>query len=199
MSADGMLRSPGARVARVAIPVAVIALAAAACGSSSGAKTTPAAAATNAPAATSSPASATGSSVTIDTKSGSLGTYLTDASGRTLYEFGSDTSAMSTCNGACATAWPPLTSNSAATAGSGVTASDIGSITRADGSKQVTYHGHPLYYFSLDKAAGDTKGQGAAAFGAKWWVLSPAGNKITTAAGSAPSSAPAGGSMGYSY
>ena len=80
-----------------------------------------------------------------------------------------------------------------------VTSSDIGGVARADGSTQVTYHGHPLYYFSLDKAAGDTKGQGTAAFGAKWWVLSPAGNKITTAAGSAPGSAPAGSSMGYSY
>ena len=81
----------------------------------------------------------------------------------------------------------------AATAGSGVTASDIGSITRADGSKQVTYNGHPLYYFSLDKSAGDTKGQGSSNFGAKWWILSPAGDKITASAASSSS----GGGYGY--
>jgi predicted lipoprotein with Yx(FWY)xxD motif len=177
MSAHRMLGSPGVRVA---IPVAAIALAAAACGSSSSAKTTPAAAATN----------ATGSSVTLDTKSGSVGTYLTDGSGRSLYEFAPDTSSMSNCTGACVSAWPPLISRSPTTAGSGVTASDIGSITRSDGRKQVTYKSHPLYYFSGDSSAGQTSGQGRTAFGAKWWLLTPAGAPITTSAGSS-------GEMGY--
>jgi predicted lipoprotein with Yx(FWY)xxD motif len=190
MSAHRKLGSPGVRVA---IPVAVIALAAAACGSSSSAKTTPAAAATNAPAATGTPSS----SVTLDTKSGPAGTYLTDASGKSLYEFASDTGSKSTCTGACVTAWPPLTSSSAVTAGSGVNAGDIGTLTRSDGSMQVTYKSHPLYYFSGDSSAGQTNGQGSTAFGAKWWLLTPAGAPITTSAGSSSSSS--SGGMGYGY
>ncbi len=181
MPAHRMLGSP---VLRVAIPVATIAVAAAACGSSSGAKTAPAASAGN----------ATGSSVTVATKSGSPGTYLTDGSGRSLYEFASDTATKSTCTGACVSAWPPLTSSSAAAAGSGVTAADIGTLTRSDGSEQVTYNGHPLYYFSGDTSAGQTNGQGSTAFGAKWWLLSPAGAAISTS----PSSSSSGGG-GYGY
>jgi predicted lipoprotein with Yx(FWY)xxD motif len=179
MSAHRMLGSP---VLRVAIPVATIALAAAACGSSSSAKTTPAASA----------GKATGSSVTLDTKSGSAGTYLTDGSGKSLYEFASDSGSKSTCTGACVSAWPPLISSSAATPGSGVNAGDIGTLTRSDGSLQVTYKSHPLYYFSGDTAAGQTNGQGSTAFGAKWWLLSPAGDKITTS-----SSSSGGGGYGY--
>jgi predicted lipoprotein with Yx(FWY)xxD motif len=178
-----MLGSP---VLRVAIPVATIALAAAACGSSSGAKTTPAAAVTG------SSSGASGSSVTLDTKSGTPGTYLTDGSGKSLYEFASDTGSKSTCTGACVSAWPPVISSSAATAGSGVNAGDIGTLTRSDGSLQVTYKSHPLYYFSGDTSAGQTNGQGSTAFGAKWWLLSPAGDKITTSAGSS-----VGGGYGY--
>jgi predicted lipoprotein with Yx(FWY)xxD motif len=182
MSAHRMLGSPALRVA---VPVATIALAAAACGSSSSAKTTPAASAGKA-------TGAAGSSVVLDAKSGSAGTYLTDASGKSLYEFASDTASMSTCAGACVSAWPPLTSSSAATAGSGVTAGDIGTLTRSDGSKQVTYKGHPLYYFSGDTAAGQTNGQGSTAFGAKWWLLTPAGAPITSSSSS--SSGVSGGS-----
>jgi predicted lipoprotein with Yx(FWY)xxD motif len=186
MSAHRMLGSP---VVRVAIPVAAIALAAAACGSSSSAKTTPAAAVGKA-------TGASGSSVTLDMKSGTAGNYLTDGSGKSLYEFKSDTATMSSCTGACVSAWPPLTSSAAATAGSGITASDIGTLTRADGSKQVTYNGHPLYYFYGDTAAGQTNGQGVTAFGAKWWLLSPAGAPITT---SAVSSSSMSGGNGYGY
>jgi predicted lipoprotein with Yx(FWY)xxD motif len=172
-------------VARVAIPVATVALAAAACGSGSGAKTTPA-------AAVGSQAASTG--VTLATKSGPAGTYLTDGTGKSVYEFASDTATMSTCTGACVTYWPPLTSSSPPTAGSGITASDIGSLTLPDGTKQVTYNGHPLYYFALDKAPGDTKGQGLDDFGAKWWLLSPSGTVIKTS-----TTAPASSASSYGY
>jgi predicted lipoprotein with Yx(FWY)xxD motif len=173
-----MLGSPAVRIA---LPVATIALAAAACGSSSGSKTTPAAATGSA---------ASGSSVTLDMKSGAAGAYLTDGSGKSLYEFASDTAMKSTCTGACVSAWPPLTSSSAAMSGTGVNAGDIGTLTRSDGSRQVTYKGHPLYYFSGDTAAGQTNGQGSTAFGAKWWLLSPAGAPITSSSSS---------SQGYAY
>ncbi len=192
MSADRMLSSPARRVARAAVPVAIVALAVAACGSSSGAKTTPAAAA--------DPGSgAAGPGVTLTTKTGPLGTYLTDGSGKSLYEFNSDSATKSTCSGTCLTYWPALTSSSPAAAGSGVTAADIGSLTRSDGSTQVTYKGHPLYYFALDKAAGDTKGQGLDDFGAKWWLLNPAGSIITASASSSSSPSPSNGGGVYGY
>jgi hypothetical protein len=72
-------------------------------------------------------------------------------------------------------------------------------ITRADGTKQVTYDGHPLYYYKQDTDAGDTYGQGSNNFGAKWWLVAPSGHAITggaagtSAPASSPSSSKAGG------
>ena len=65
-------------------------------------------------------------------------------------------------------------------AGTGATAGLLGTTTRTDGKVEVTYAGHPLYYFIKDTKAGDTTGQGVNGFGALWWVLSPAGKAITT-------------------
>jgi predicted lipoprotein with Yx(FWY)xxD motif len=107
---------------------------------------------------------------------GTLGNYLTDEDGRTLYVFVNDTSTSSNCNGACASLWIPLIGSAAA--GSGVTGSMIGTVTRQDGSNQVAYHGHPLYYFSQDVNPNDLKGQGYG--NGKWWVISPTGAPIST-------------------
>jgi predicted lipoprotein with Yx(FWY)xxD motif len=132
--------------------------------------------------ASSSPAPATGAkSATVETHSGDLGTYLTDGSGRTVYLFASDSGGTSSCTAACTQHWPPLTTTGAPAASGGATASMLGTISRSDGSKQVTYAGHPLYYFAKDTSAGDIKGQGNDNFGAKWWVVSPTGQSITTA------------------
>lgn len=145
-----------------------------------------------------------GSSVTVETHSGPMGSYLTDASGRSLYVFAADTAGKSTCSGGCASFWPPLTASSAAASG-GAQASMLGTITRSDGSKQVTYDGHPLYYFKLDTKAGQTSGQGFDNFGAKWWLVTPTGQPITGSGGasssapnssSAPSSSSGGGGGG---
>ena len=129
----------------------------------------------------STPATSTGatSAVVVVTKHGKLGTIL--AAGpqkRTVYMFEADTGKVSTCTGACAAAWPPVTSSGAATAASGAMSADLGTITRSDGATQVTYHGHPLYFFSSDKDAGDSYGQGVKAFGADWYVLKPSGEKV---------------------
>lgn len=118
-------------------------------------------------------------SVAVDARTGPDGTYLTDGSGRTLYLFMADKSGGSACTGACASAWPPLTTKGTAAAGGGVTPSDLGTITRSDGTKQVTYNGHPLYYFAHDKSAGQAAGQGTTGFGAAWWIVSPVGMAIT--------------------
>ncbi|HKD97698.1 MAG TPA: hypothetical protein VKB69_08860 [Micromonosporaceae bacterium] len=113
---------------------------------------------------------------TLKTATGSAGTYLTDGRGFALYDFVNDTPTSSTCVGSCATFWPPVTSP--ATAGSGVTASLITTITRPDGTKQVAYNGHPLYFYNGDSAAGQTNGQGLNQEGGVWWLLSPAGDEI---------------------
>ena len=162
----------------------------AACGSSS----TPSA---NAPAA-SAPTSSTPSSAAaaIGTAKGPAGTYLTGKSGRALYLWAADTGGKSSCSGACAKTWTPLTSTGAPRASGSANASALGTITRSDGSKQVTYKGHPLYYYAPDTGPGMTTGQGTNSFGAKWWLVSPAGSPITSQSSSSQSS---GSSSGGAY
>jgi predicted lipoprotein with Yx(FWY)xxD motif len=148
----------------------VITLAAAACGGKSSNSS-----GSSAPA---SPSATAAAGTTVAVKSSKLGTILVDGSGRTLYLFERDTGTTSTCSGACATGWPPYTTSGAPQAGSGASASLLGTTTRSDGKTEVTYHGHPLYYFAGDAKPGDTNGQGVKAFGAEWYVLSAAGNKL---------------------
>lgn len=120
------------------------------------------------------------SQATVSTKSGPLGTVLVSSNGHTLYLFQADKSSTSTCNGNCAKQWPPLTvSNGKPTGANGVKANMLSTTTRSDGSKQVTYNGHPLYTFSGDSKAGQTNGQGLTAFGAKWYVVGTDGKQIT--------------------
>ena len=115
---------------------------------------------------------------TISIGSSSLGQILVDGNGKTLYLFEADTSTQSTCAGACAQAWPPLTTNGAPKVAASASPSLLGTTTRSDGTMQVTYSGHPLYYFAGDTKPGDTNGEGSTAFGAGWDVLSPTGSKI---------------------
>jgi predicted lipoprotein with Yx(FWY)xxD motif len=108
---------------------------------------------------------------------------LVDASGRTLYIFKNDAagSGKSACNGACATNWPPLTVTEAATKGAGL-AGEIGTITRDDGTKQVTYAGYPLYRFAADTAAGDAKGAAISNWAVATAVPAPTGGAATPSA-----------------
>ncbi|HTF12449.1 MAG TPA: hypothetical protein VK659_30195 [Asanoa sp.] len=129
-------------------------------------------------------------SVTVQTRNGPNGPYLTDDKGNSLYLFVADTSSTSTCNDACAAQWPPLVTGGAVVAGNGVDAAKLATSNRQDNTKQATYNNHPLYKFLADTAPGQTNGQGVNAFGALWWTVNPAGNAIT-AKGSTP--APSGG------
>lgn len=172
---------------RLGVPLVAAALVATACSSSGGSKSSTGAAAAPATTSTSSSASVATGDTMVMAASGSEGKFLTDGSGRALYLWVSDSMNKSTCSGACATAWPPLTAKGTPTASGGASAAEIGTITRADGTKQVTYDGHPLYYFSGDSGAGQTKGQGSDGFGAKWWLVAPSGAEIT---GSGSASAP---------
>lgn len=108
----------------------------------------------------------------------SLGRIVVDNTGRTLYLFEKDTNGRSACYGPCATYWPPLLTNGKPLAQTGVNQQLVGTTRRQDGSEQVTYAGHPLYLFLLDRKPGQTNGEGSEDFGAGWNVLSQAGNKI---------------------
>jgi predicted lipoprotein with Yx(FWY)xxD motif len=169
---------------KLGVPLAS-ALLATACGSAAAAPSAPASSA----AGSSASASTTGTVITA--KSGSAGAFLTNASGRTVYLWAKDGMNMSACSGACAAAWPPVPATGQLTAAGGAKASDLGTITRSDGTKQVTYDGHALYYFAGDSAAGQTNGQGSDSFGAPWWLVAPTGSKITGSDTAAAAAAPA--------
>jgi predicted lipoprotein with Yx(FWY)xxD motif len=111
-----------------------------------------------------------------------LGTIMVDSKGRTLYLFQSDAGSKSTCFGACAGTWPPLRATGKPAVSGRAKASLVGTSTRSDGEQQVTYNGHPLYRYAGDTKAGDTRGQGLTDFGASWYVLSPAGQQVSSQA-----------------
>jgi predicted lipoprotein with Yx(FWY)xxD motif len=117
--------------------------------------------------------------VTISATDTRLGKILVDDKGMTLYLFEKDKGGKPTCTGACATAWPPVVSTDKPLAGQGVNGTWLGVADRADGTKQVTYNGHPLYRYAKDTKPGDLTGQGLEAFGAKWYVVDATkGDKI---------------------
>ena len=169
-------RSPAALARTAAVAgVATLALALAGCG---GGSDGPHAAAYG--ASSGAPAAAGSGTATLALAQSDLGTILADGQGRTLYLFEADEGTASTCDGACASAWPPLTTTDQPVAGAGVSASKLGTTKRGDGTTEVTYNGHPLYTFAGDSAPGQTTGQGSDAFGADWYVLSAAGTPIET-------------------
>ena len=112
---------------------------------------------------------------TVAVASSDLGDILVDGEGLTLYMFGNDEGGESACYDSCAQTWPPLVTEGDATGGDGADAALLGTTARDDGTTQVTYNGHPLYYYATDSAPGDTNGQGV---GDVWFVLSPAGEPI---------------------
>ena len=174
---------------KLGIPLASALLATACSSAAASPSSTPAAGSS----AAGSSASASTTGTVISTQAGSAGAFLTDG-GRAVYLWAKDGMNMSACSGACATAWPPVPATGTLTATGGAKASDLGTITRSDGTKQVTYDGHPLYYFVGDSAAGQTNGQGSDNFGAKWWLVASTGAEITASsdtAAAAPAAAPA--------
>ena len=107
-----------------------------------------------------------------------LGAIIVDSRGITLYDFVKDKGKTSVCYGACAALWPPLVTHGRPVAGHGIRRSLLGTTKRNDGKLQVTYGGHPLYYYVTDRKPGQTTGQGVNQFGGPWWVLSAAGKEI---------------------
>jgi predicted lipoprotein with Yx(FWY)xxD motif len=116
---------------------------------------------------------------TVQVRRTSLGQVVVDSRGRTLYLFKKDTRGKSRCSGSCAVNWPPLLATGRLVAGSGTKGSDLATSRRSDGKTQVVYNGHPLYRFIGDTKPGETNGEGLTAFGARWFVISPAGHQVT--------------------
>lgn len=125
--------------------------------------------------------------------------HLVDAKGDTLYLFAADQNGKSSCDGSCAAFWPPVKAGTTVkVSGSGSASATIGTTTRSDGSKQLTYAGHPLYRYAGDKSAGQATGQGKNINGGLWWMVSPKGAAITTSGGSKPTKSSGGGGGGWS-
>ncbi|MER5636155.1 hypothetical protein ABT095_04290 [Kitasatospora sp. NPDC002227] len=194
MSSVPVLRRGGLAVAAGAAVAALVTGCGSSGGSSASSAPSPTPPASSAPAQTppASSAPATTGPVELQTAtSGTLGTVVTDSAGFTLYRFDEDTASPSAshCTGGCASIWPPVpvTANGQV---KGVDQSLVGSVTRPDGSKQLTLAGWPLYRYAPDTKPGDTKGQGVAG---TWWAVTPSGGKAA-AASSSPSSP---GGYGY--
>lgn len=117
---------------------------------------------------------------TLDVRDSRFGQIVVDRDGRALYLFTADQTSASNCYDACAKAWPPLLGDktTAPVAMHTANAALIGTTTRKDGTVQVTYGGHPLYYYEGDNA-GEVKCQGVVNFGGTWYVVDATGNAIT--------------------
>ena len=143
--------------------------------------------------AASQPANSATAKAKLLVRTGPLGKYVTDASGRSLYLFTADSSRKSACNGSCATKWPPYLTSGKPSAGSGISSAKLGTIKRSNGSLQVTYNGHPLYRYKPDTAKGQTRGEGVDSL---WYLVTPSGKKLVKAAApTTPTTTPGG----YSY
>ena len=159
------------RLIALAIATAAVAVIAAGCGGAgSGGGSGSAYGGTPKPAAATT---AGGAAVAIRTTE--LGPTLVDSHGRTLYLFEKDTTTASTCDGACASVWPPLTTNGKPQAQAGISAAKLGTTKRNDGKVEVTYAGHPLYYYVSDTEPGQLSGEGLDQFGATWDAVAPSG------------------------
>jgi predicted lipoprotein with Yx(FWY)xxD motif len=176
------------RIIAVTAAALAISVVAAGCGSGSNSNSASAGAGTKASGSSSGRSSGYGygsgsssaatSAVTLKAANSTLGNILVDQDGKTLYLFEADGKNKSNCSGGCVTVWPPITTNGSATAGSGVSAKLIGTTMRPDGSSEVTYAGHPLYWYEGDSNPGDTNGEGLTDFGGSWDAVSPAGKAV---------------------
>lgn len=150
-----------------------------ACGSP--ATSVPASPSLSAPAAVTTPSPLPSSQpASLSVASSRYGKIIVDSSGRTLYLFDAERTTEPRCYGPCAAAWPPLSTTTAPVSGSDLSQALIATAPRSDGSLQVTYKGHPLYYYVGDRAPGEIKCQAVFEYGGGWYVLDAQGNKIST-------------------
>ena len=124
------------------------------------------------------PSTAGTAAATVALAPSKFGEILVDGRGRTLYDFVADKTTASTCYGACASVWPPLTVSGTPQAGPQIRASLLGTTRRTDGTTEVTYNSRPLYYYAGDTKSGSTTGQEISQFGAPWYVLTRDGTEV---------------------
>jgi predicted lipoprotein with Yx(FWY)xxD motif len=122
-----------------------------------------------------------------------LGTIIVDKKGVTVYAFGHDLKNKSRCSGQCAQNWPPATAPAKPAVAKGLEKSKLKVIKRGDGSRQLSYKGHPLYRFIGDSGPGTTSGQNITAFGGTWHVLSKSGTVVKQAPGGSDQTQAPGG------
>lgn len=123
--------------------------------------------------------SSNGGPARVELKTSAAGRFLVDAQGHSLYLFEKDEDGESYCGGACAAVWPPFETDRMPHAGSGVDGASLGTIKRDDGHMQVTYHGHPLYYYAADASTpGNTKGEDIEQFGSGWYLVNAHGDPV---------------------
>jgi predicted lipoprotein with Yx(FWY)xxD motif len=126
-------------------------------------------------AAPTKPAAGTGT--TIKVADSEFGKVLFDGDDGAIYLFDKETSTKPDCYGACAEAWPPVVTEGAPQAGAGADAAKLGTAKRTDGTTQVTYNGHPLYYY-VDDGPGEIGCHNVEEFGGLWLVVDPSGNAV---------------------
>jgi predicted lipoprotein with Yx(FWY)xxD motif len=124
------------------------------------------------------PAKKAGRRTFVKVRKTSYGRILTDGKGRALYLFTRERTESPACYGKCAEAWPPFHAKGKVKAGDGVKQGAIGVTTRSGKGAQVTYKGHPLYYYVTDKAPGQVTCQNVAEFGGTWLVVAPSGRPV---------------------
>lgn len=122
-------------------------------------------------AAKSPPGAESGAAVLTVATAPKVGAILVNSDGFTVYDFHKDKGTVSSCYGACAGVWPPVTTQGAPQVGEGATASKLGTTKRKDGTVQVTYAGHPLYTYAADKKPGEANGHDFSSYGAQWYAL----------------------------
>jgi predicted lipoprotein with Yx(FWY)xxD motif len=121
--------------------------------------------------------SSNGGPATLRMTRSSLGSFLVDGQGHTLYLFEKDQRGESYCGGACAAVWPPFETSSKPSASAGIDGAALGTIKRSDGDMQVTYHGHPFYAGDAS-SPGNTSGEEVSQFGSEWYLLAASGQPL---------------------
>jgi predicted lipoprotein with Yx(FWY)xxD motif len=121
-------------------------------------------------------ARAAASGTLVKLRKTSYGKVLVGPNGHSLYVLTADRRNSSSCNALCRQAWPPLRTSGKPRAGTGVNATKLGQTS----NHQVTYYGHPLYYYSQDSSAGQVGGEGVHSFGGYWWLITAKGHEVTT-------------------
>jgi predicted lipoprotein with Yx(FWY)xxD motif len=116
--------------------------------------------------------------VGVQAHSSQFGRVLFDQRGFVLYGFTADARTASRCYGACARAWPPLLVKGSAKALKGIDRRKLGSVARRNGARQVSYAGHPLYYYVGDTKPGQILCQNVREYGGLWLVVSPSGKLV---------------------